>query len=199
MPKSAGRTEGRVLSQENTRRAKCILIVDDDQEMLKVLEKVLHNHAESVAVAADGHSALEFARQQDPSLIISDFHMPGLDGIELLRALLEHDFRKPVIWTTGYASEEIKKLAWRYGVYEILEKPFLTNELLKCVDAALQWCPEGAVKPESSLIQQLSTREVHLHLAANTYAALQAICESRGISISTYVEELLKKELDKAA
>jgi PAS domain S-box-containing protein len=94
----------------------------------------------TVASAADGVAALEFARREPPDLILADVMMPGLDGFELLRALRD-DARLthvPVILLTARAGEEATVAGIEAGAYDYLVKPFNAQELLARVETQIR-------------------------------------------------------------
>lgn len=65
----------------------CILVVDDNQSLVRIMEGVLHNHGYRVLTAYDGFAAIDLALSQQPDLIILDIEMPGIDGYRVCARL----------------------------------------------------------------------------------------------------------------
>ncbi|MFY9223748.1 MAG: protein kinase [Blastocatellia bacterium] len=110
----------------------CILIADDDTMTLKILEKAFQSLDCKVITALNGQEALEKCSEIQPSLIISDWHMPILDGIDLFfhiknSAALQHI---PFIFLTTSDDEETKIALLETGVEDYWNKPFNAKEIL---------------------------------------------------------------------
>lgn len=110
----------------------CILIADDDTMTLKILEKALQSLDCKVITALNGQEALEKCSEIQPSLIISDWHMPVLDGIDLFFHIknspaLQHI---PFIFLTTSDDEETKIALLETGVEDYWNKPFNAKEIL---------------------------------------------------------------------
>ena len=178
---------------------KSILIVDDEKEILIVLQDALKDIAQAIHVADNGQTGLELARLHKPALIISDYHMPELNGLEFLKSLNEDGFNAPVIWTTGWAKGELQRQAWMHGVYDIIEKPFDTESFKQCVVAAMRWQPDFNSQKFPCLVSKLAMREVSFSLDVKSYEELSRICKSRNISITTFMSQLIEAEIKKAA
>ncbi len=114
-----------------------IFIVDDEQRMCQSLTAILRNYGYQAAYATSGDSVLENIGRRNIDLVLSDIHMPGLDGFELLEQILSK-IRIPVIMMTGDATVDTAVKALRKGAYDYLKKPFEPEELLKTVENALQ-------------------------------------------------------------
>lgn len=152
-----------------------ILLVEDQLEMAEYISSVL-NPFYKVEVAINGLDALEKLAFFDelPALIISDVMMPGMDGIELLTHLKQHDTycRIPVVMLTAVADSRSKLHALNIGVDDYLTKPFIRSELLARASnlinnalARLQYNvdQEIAVIPEngeSALVLQVSPADL---------------------------------------
>ncbi len=176
-----------------------ILVIDDEAEILTAIQKCLEPIALSVIIAENGKKGLELARYHKPTVIISDYFMPGLNGLELLKSLNEEGFKIPMIWLTGYAKADLQKQVWISGVYEVIEKPFDIEKLRQCVLSAASWLPDYNTAAFSGLIKKIASHEIHLSLDLRNYTQLAQICEAKGISITTFVNQLVDKELRKSA
>jgi len=112
---------------------KNILVVDDDRVMLEVLKRVLEREGFVAHCATSGEEALEQIKERTFSLMITDFDMPGLNGLELARKGLELAPLMPIIMDTGGISPKITRLAQEIGIAKVLSKPFLVPELMKTI------------------------------------------------------------------
>jgi CheY-like chemotaxis protein len=115
-----------------------VLVVDDNDFVRKALEKTLQMMGHEVAAASDPFVGLQLAVAHPPDLALLDYHMPGMDGAELLRAMHEQlDDRCPVaIFVTASLPDEILPL--QGPVFGTVRKPFHLHELRAAVDEALQ-------------------------------------------------------------
>ncbi len=118
---------------------KTILAVDDEAHILHVVSLKLQNAGFAVLTANDGEEALEAAASAQVDMMITDFQMPGISGVELARRIHGEPGRKnlPVMLLTahGLALEQVE-LA-RAGITATLSKPFSPRELLEKVNELL--------------------------------------------------------------
>jgi two-component system response regulator HydG len=115
-----------------------ILLVDDDERLCGAMAKVLRGEGHSVICAGSASQALELLREQNLSLVISDLLLPGLDGIELLKAARQARPEVEVLLITGHGSVAKAVEAMRVGAYDFIEKPIESAGLLKVVAKALE-------------------------------------------------------------
>ena len=115
-----------------------VFIVDDEERMCRSLKAILQNSGYQVAFATSGESALKYFKKNDVDLVISDIHMPGLDGFELLETIHSRKPGTPVIMMTGDESVHSAVNALRKGAYDYLTKPFEPEDLLNTIENALQ-------------------------------------------------------------
>ena len=113
------------------RRARPILIVDDDQETLAVERAVLAEEGFSVREAHDGGEALVAIEADPPAMIVLDIQMPGIDGPTFARELRTRLRHVPLVIVTG--APDPKHEADRCNAEAYLAKPFQPNELLQLV------------------------------------------------------------------
>jgi CheY-like chemotaxis protein len=119
---------------------KTVLVADDETHILHVVSLKLQNAGYRVVTARDGREALELAQHEKPDLIITDYHMPELSGLELCRRLKETEQTSsiPAIMLTarGYNLEPAD--TEKSGVLKMLSKPFSPRQLLATVNEVLQ-------------------------------------------------------------
>ncbi|MCL4848030.1 MAG: response regulator [Acidobacteria bacterium] len=108
-----------------------VLVVDDEPDVLDLLAEYFRNRGLPVTVATDGRAAVaELAR--DPSrfgLVVTDLHLPGVDGLAVLEAARRANPSCFVIIITGYASLDSAIQAVRLGAYDYLTKPFSLGQI----------------------------------------------------------------------
>ena len=118
---------------------KKILVADDETHILHVVSLKLRNAGFNVLTARDGQEALEIAQQQHPDLVITDYHMPQLSGLELCQRLKQDPATTniPAIMLTarGYQLEPAD--TEQSGILHMLSKPFSPRQLLSTVNEVL--------------------------------------------------------------
>ena len=121
-------------------RKKTILLVDDEEDLLKVLSKILSNAGYHVHVAIDGVDALAKVKQFIPDLMVLDVMMPGMDGKQLKAHLNEDETLAdiPVIFLSARDTTEDKVEALRLMADDYMTKPFDAKELLARIERALE-------------------------------------------------------------
>jgi two-component system alkaline phosphatase synthesis response regulator PhoP len=114
-----------------------ILVVDDEPEIVRVVRDYLEHSGFTVQVAADGPAALRAARAHKPDLVVLDLGLPGLDGLDVTRAL-RREGQLPIIMVTARADESDKLVGLELGADDYLTKPFSPKELVARVRAVLR-------------------------------------------------------------
>ena len=117
-----------------------ILIVDDDPNNRLLLRTLLAHAGHTVVEAAAGDVALATARERRPDLTIVDLHMPGMDGVSLVRALRADPATTAgalALYTGTAISEAIEDFMQAYGIAQLIPKPAEPEEILRCVALAL--------------------------------------------------------------
>ncbi len=120
--------------------AKTILVADDESHILHVVSMKLTNAGYRVLTAHDGQEALEIAQQEKPDLLITDYHMPILSGLELCQRLRQDaaTAKIPAILLTARGYNLEKEDTERSGILMMLSKPFSPRQLLATVNDVLQ-------------------------------------------------------------
>ena len=118
---------------------KTILVADDESHILHVVSLKLRNAGFRVLTARDGQEALEMAQAQHPDLLITDYHMPQLSGLELCQRL-KQDVRTsdiPAIMLTARGYHLEPHDTEQSGILRMLSKPFSPRHLLTTVNEVL--------------------------------------------------------------
>jgi len=116
-----------------------ILIIDDDTSLRRVLEYNLQEAGYAVATAPSGEEGLRLFDQIAPDLVISDMKMPGMDGMQVLKAIKERSPETLMIMVTAFGTVDIAVEAMKSGAYDYITKPFNRDELRLIVAKALQF------------------------------------------------------------
>ena len=114
-----------------------IMVVDDEQSILKLLSRTLEPEGYGVIVADNGRAALGLLEEHTPDLVILDVMMPGLNGFQVLRLMRQHS-NIPVIMLTARREVETARDALSLGADDYVRKPFSTLELLARIRAKLR-------------------------------------------------------------
>jgi len=115
-----------------------LLVADDDPGLRESLERTLTREGYRVVLASDGRAALERLQGGGIDLVVTDLKMPGLTGLELLRAAKAIAPDLDVILLTAFGTVEEAVKAMKDGAYDFLTKPFRREQLLKLIDKALE-------------------------------------------------------------
>ncbi len=114
-----------------------ILVVDDEPKIVKLARDYLERNGFRVLAADDGNTALAVARRERPDLIVLDLNLPGMDGLDVCRALrLVSDV--PVIMLTARTEEADRLIGLELGADDYITKPFSPRELVTRVRVVLR-------------------------------------------------------------
>src|SRR6266403_1041598 len=130
-----------------------LLVADDDPGLRESLERTLTREGYRVVLASDGRAALERVQAGGVDLIVTDLKMPGLTGLELLRAAKAIMPDVDVILLTAFGTVEEAVKAMKDGAYDFLTKPFRREQLIKLIDKALE--RRDLIEQNRALKQQL--------------------------------------------
>jgi len=129
-----------------------ILIIDDDHSVQLTIRLLLERAGHAVVTAGGGRKGLDLVEQEDFDLLLLDIFMPGMDGFETMRQLLQQRPSMPVIVISGRPlpadpadGPDFLAMARKLGAIRSLQKPFRPAELLTAVAA----CLEAANRPSS--------------------------------------------------
>ncbi|HVR97638.1 MAG TPA: response regulator, partial [Thermoanaerobaculia bacterium] len=114
-----------------------VLVVDDEPQIAEIARDYLRLAGFDVIVAGDGVRALEAARGRRPDLVVLDLGLPGLDGLEVTRALRKES-DVPIIMLTARVTEDDRLQGLEIGADDYITKPFSPRELVARVRAVLR-------------------------------------------------------------
>ena len=119
---------------------KTILIVDDEKEVRDLIHVTLHNPEYRILETGDGCSALELVRRERPDLLMLDWMMPSMSGLEVAEALSSdpHTADIPIIMLTAIGADKDRQRAYEMGILAYIVKPFSPLELRERVRTLLE-------------------------------------------------------------
>ena len=118
--------------------SKKILIVDDSKDLTHVISDFLSMHGYQVFTAVDGYDALECMDTQPVHVVVSDIHMPRMDGFTLMGEIKSRYPTIPIVLITGFSVSEAQKLAFERGANAFVAKPFKLKELKSVIESVSQ-------------------------------------------------------------
>ncbi len=116
-----------------------VLVVDDNEDNLQIMSRILLGRGFEVRTARDGKSALRSLEQQLPDLVLLDIMMPEMDGIEVLDRIRANpqSASLPVILVTAKREDEDVLAGYKYGADHYITKPFTARQLLHGIGLVL--------------------------------------------------------------
>jgi len=172
-----------------------IFVIDDDPALREVLEEFLTGIGYSVITADNSFVGLEKIRENSIDLVITDLMMPGISGIDFIKAVREYDPDLPVIMITAYPSIDIAVNAIKEGASDFITKPFNLDHISLVVRRTIE---EGRLKKQNRLlndrvreIEKIKSITKNLQEKINELSALYTISETLHYPTST--EELFEK------
>ncbi len=118
---------------------KKVLVIDDEQEMLESLQKILSYREDfEVRTMQDSTTAKELLTHEKFDIIITDLKMKNVTGIDILKTALNNCPSSIVIMISGYGTIEASVEAMKNGAFDFIEKPFTSKILFECIDRALE-------------------------------------------------------------
>ena len=166
-----------------------VLVVDDEPQMRRALQRALKAHAYQVKLAADGMTALDLLAEQPVDMVLLDLMMPGIDGFEVLRRTRTWS-RVPIIVLTARGDEADTVAALDLGADDYLTKPFGIEVLLARLRAVRRRMaePQRSVFVAGDVTIDLERRIVirgddPVHLAPIELDILAVLVEHRGVTV----------------
>ncbi|MEK7850548.1 MAG: response regulator [Deltaproteobacteria bacterium] len=114
-----------------------ILVVDDDLHMRMMFEAILESEGYNVTLAQSGPEALAMMKAEQPSLVLLDYMMPGMNGLDVLKEIKKSHVQTEVIIVTGHGSEKLSIEMLKSGASDYIQKPFTMDQLLSSIKRVL--------------------------------------------------------------
>jgi signal transduction histidine kinase len=115
-----------------------ILVVDDEQDIVKVLSKILELAGYEVISAYNGTEAVQHVKENNPDLVLLDYMMPDITGLEVLQQIKAFSEEVYVVMVTGRGSEEVAASVMKAGASDYVIKPFVKDQILTVVKDTLR-------------------------------------------------------------
>jgi len=138
-----------------------ILAIDDDSIIRTLLTNILTKAGYEVITASDGESGLEMAATQAPDLVVTDYQMPGITGLDVITELQKTQPGLPVILLTAHGDVALTIKSIQIGAYDFIEKPIQMQELLDVIRNGLE------VSVQSRNLQETITPEARKAIEDN--------------------------------
>src|SRR5512140_565377 len=159
--------------------SKAILIVDDEESICQTLGGILTDEGHAVIRAGSGEEALRVVEEELPGLVLLDIWLPGVDGIEVLKAIKTGHPQIPVVMMSGHGSIETAVKATKLGAFDFIEKPLSLEKVILAVNHALEMVRQ---EEENLLLKQKVSHEYELTGTSNL---IQELKEMIGIVAPT--------------
>jgi DNA-binding response OmpR family regulator len=117
---------------------KKILIIEDDKDMNNLLTEILRSYGFNVINSFDALDALDKLKENSIDLILLDYQMPKMNGLQFLEKIRENRTPTRAIMISAHGSRIIKEKADELGVIQFLDKPFELEELVEVVESNLK-------------------------------------------------------------
>jgi len=131
------RLEGYNATEQQLPASLAVMVVDDEPLMVELLSRTLKDLGhETVATARDGEEAVELARKHHPDLIVMDYAMPRMDGMEAAEIILKES-SIPIVLATGRTDDETLQRAKKADIHSYLVKPFHGEQLKTAITMAM--------------------------------------------------------------
>jgi EAL domain-containing protein (putative c-di-GMP-specific phosphodiesterase class I) len=174
-----------------------ILLVDDEPTLLRAFARILEKRPEAIEVYSTAKDAVDRVSRGGVNVVVTDISMPGMDGIELLRAIRQHDADLPVVLVTGVPAVETAAEAIDYGAFKYLVKPIDLETLRSTVERAAQFYRLARMKREAiELLGTGSDQELETNFERalkSLWIAFQPIVRSSDRTVFGY-EALLRSD-----
>ena len=155
-------------------RGPLVLVVEDKQSMAEMLAKTLEAEGYATLTAPTAEDGLKAALSERVDLVLTDLRLPGMSGLEMLKALKEKRPFMPVIMMTAYGSIETAVEAVKAGAYDFLTKPFDTAHMVVLVNKALE---SGRLAAENLLLKEEFADSLGFPKIIGGSPALQAVVD----------------------
>ena len=137
MMKTRSKSNG-VSGERAPEQAPLVAIVDDDASVRQSTDRLIRSFGYRTEVFGSGQEFLSSGAAQRASCLVLDVRMPGMDGLDIQRSLVERGARTPIVFVTGQASDEEERCARSAGAVEFLRKPVPQASLRQAIESAVR-------------------------------------------------------------
>lgn len=171
-----------------------IILVDDEPELLKLVRDYLHSEGFNVLTETNGIDGLKRIEMEKPDLVLLDWMLPGLSGIEICKTL-RLTSSIPIIMLTAKSEEVDRVLGLEFGADDYVVKPFSLRELLARIRTVLRRTLSGIQDPNAGVIHRgeltidgpshrVWKREAEIQLTPTEFKILQLLAARPGVAYS---------------
>ena len=136
-----------------------ILVVDDEESICQSLKAILSDEGYQVLVAGSGEEAVKIVEEEMPQLVLLDVWLPGMDGLETLKAFKKINPQALVIIMSGHGTIETAVKATKLGAFDFIEKPLSLDKIIILVNNAISLV---RLKEENVLLKQKVSHQYEL-------------------------------------
>jgi FixJ family two-component response regulator len=133
-----------------------VFVVDDDPSVREGLEHLLHAARWEVETFASAQEFLDHRKENIPSCLVLDVHLPGLSGLDLQKRIAEANREIPIVFITGHGDVPTSVRAMKAGAVEFLVKPFSDQDLLDAIRQAVK--RDQSARYQREQIEELGSR-----------------------------------------
>ena len=156
-----------------------ILVIDDEESICQSLKAILSDEGYQVLVAGSGEEAVKIVEEEMPQLVLLDVWLPGMDGLDTLKAIKKINPQILVIVMSGHGTIETAVKATKFGAFDFIEKPLSLDKIIILVNNALSLL---RLKEENILLKQKVSHQYEL---TGTSAAITELKEMISIVAPT--------------
>ena len=151
-----------------------ILVIDDDPAVRGLLTETLSAEGHQVTVVSDGLAGVEAVKDQPVHVVLTDLHMPGLDGLEVIERISKIDSKIMSIVMTGYGTIDYAVRAMKAGAFDFITKPFVPETVIVVVKKALD---VQKLKQENHLLRKAVRDQYRLEHLVGTSAPMRRVLD----------------------
>lgn len=171
-----------------------ILVIDDDKLVRKVFKLTLSKEGYDVLEAEDGRQGLQLIKTENPDLVLTDFQMPGINGLEVIAEITRLKLNIPVIMLTGYGDVSLTIKSIQKGAFEFLEKPTKPEVLKSTVRKALDSAQTSRNLPEVITSEEEADKELDNNFLVGRTPRMKEIFKNIGMISMNKVNVLIEGE-----
>lgn len=173
-----------------------ILIIDDNNDICLLLERFLSKQGYKTESVQRGEDGLVLLRKEAYELVICDFKLPDIDGLEMLRRIKIMHPNTAVIIITGYSDVRVAVQTVKHGAYDYVTKPLYTDEILLTIKSAIERRSQSLSQPAGSTAVSGSTGALKLNTARSSAKTILTPDGKRFIFGKSRAADQLQKHID---